>query len=93
VTIAITTLRIRLIDKPPLLLLRLATRCRAPLALAILFLKCVLKDSFGLSQKLSYLVVPYLIAKDCVFCSPENLTAPAKHENLGLTDFELNFVV
>jgi hypothetical protein len=36
-------------DKPPLLLLRLATRCRAPLALAILFSKCVLKDKFGLS--------------------------------------------
>jgi hypothetical protein len=32
-------------------------------------------------------------ANDCVFYSPENLTAPAKHENLGLTDFELNFVV
>jgi hypothetical protein len=32
-------------------------------------------------------------ANDCIFCSPENLTAPAEHENLGLTDFELNFVV
>jgi hypothetical protein len=32
---ATTTLRIKLIDKPPLLLLRLATRCRALLALAI----------------------------------------------------------
>jgi hypothetical protein len=48
-------------DKPPLLLLRLATRYRAPLALTILFSKCVLKNSFGLSQKLSYLVAPCLI--------------------------------
>ena len=46
-TAATTTLRIRLIDKPPLPLLRLATRCRAPLALAILFSKCVLYNSFG----------------------------------------------
>jgi hypothetical protein len=51
VTAATTTVRIRLMDKPPLLLLRLATRCKAPLALAILFSKGVLKDSFRLSQK------------------------------------------
>ena len=36
-----TTLRIRLTDKPLLLLLRLDARCRAPFALAILFSKCV----------------------------------------------------
>jgi hypothetical protein len=58
VTAATTTLRIRLMGKPPLLLLRLATRCRAPLALAILFSKCVLKDNFGSSQKPSHLVAP-----------------------------------
>ena len=49
VTAATTTLRIRLMDKPALLLLRLATLCRAPLAFAILFSKCVLKDNFGSS--------------------------------------------
>jgi hypothetical protein len=32
-------------------------------------------------------------ANDSVFCSPENLTALAEYENLGLADFELNFVV
>jgi hypothetical protein len=64
-TAATTTLRIRLIDKPPLLLLRLATRCRAPLALAILFSKCVLNNSFGSSQKPSHFVASYLIANDC----------------------------
>jgi hypothetical protein len=48
-TIATTTLYISLIDKPPLLLLRLATCYRASLVLAILFSKCVLKNNFGLS--------------------------------------------
>jgi hypothetical protein len=65
VTAATTTLRIRLTDKPPLLLLRLTTRCRAPLALAILFSKCVLNNSFGSSQKPSYFVASYLVANDC----------------------------
>jgi hypothetical protein len=55
-TAATTTLRIRLTDKPPLLLLRLATHCRALLALAILFSKCVLNNSFGSSQKPSHFV-------------------------------------
>ena len=41
VTAATPTLHIRLTDKPPLLMLRLDTRCRATLALAILFSKCV----------------------------------------------------
>ena len=51
VTAATTTRLIKLTDKPPLLLLRLDTRCRAPLAFAILFSKCVLNDSFESSQK------------------------------------------
>jgi hypothetical protein len=65
VTAATTTLRIRFIDKPPLLLLRLATHCRAPLALAILFSKCILNDSFGSSQKPSHFDSPCFIANDC----------------------------
>ena len=65
VTAATTTLRIMLIDKPPLLLLRLATRCRAPLALAILFSKCVLNDSFESSQKPSHFVASCFIPNDC----------------------------
>jgi hypothetical protein len=65
VTAATTTLRIRLTDKPPLLLLRLATRCRALLALAILSSKCVLNNSFGSSQKPSHSVASCLIANDC----------------------------
>lgn len=50
VTATNTALRIRLTDKPPLLLLRLAIRSRAPLAHAILFSKYVLNDSFWSSQ-------------------------------------------
>src|ERR1700712_5132080 len=66
VTAATTTLRIKLTDKPPLLLLRLDTRCRAPLALAILFSKCVLNDSFESSQKPSHLVASCLMVKVCL---------------------------
>ena len=63
VTAATTTLRIKLTDKPPLLLLRLDTRCRAPLALAILFSKCVLNNSFESSQKPSHLFASCLMVK------------------------------
>jgi hypothetical protein len=66
VTAATTTLRIRFIDKPPSLLLRLATRYRAPLALAILFSKCISNDSFGSSQKPSHFVTPCFITNDCL---------------------------
>jgi hypothetical protein len=66
VTAATITLRIRSIDRPPLLLLRLATRCKAPLALAILFSKCALKLGFESSQKPSHFVASCLIANDCL---------------------------
>jgi hypothetical protein len=65
VTAATTTLRIRLIDKPPLFLLRLATLRRVPLALAILISKCFLKLSFESSQKPSHFVASCLIVNDC----------------------------
>jgi hypothetical protein len=70
VAAATTTLRIRLTSKPPLLLLGLATRCRA--LSALMFSKCVLKDNFGSSQKPSHLVAPCLIEK---VCSPMRMTA------------------
>jgi hypothetical protein len=62
-------------DKPPLPLMRLATCCRAPLALATLFSKCLLKDSFGSSQKSSYLVGA-LPDHKCMFGDLEALDSP-----------------
>jgi hypothetical protein len=87
-------------DKPPLPLMRLATCCRAPLALATLFSKCLLKDSFGSSQKSSYLVGALLDHKcmfgdldDCISRRQENLRSSAEHEHLGLANFTLDSVV
>lgn len=100
VTAANAILRIRLMGKPPLLLLRLDNRCRTSFAIASLFSKCVLKDSFGSSQKPSHLIAPCLMAK---LCSPmlaiASLAAFRIFRHLlntrigGLAEFKFDFVV
>lgn len=81
-----TTRRIRLMDRPPFLLLRLATACKAPLALVSRFSKCVLKDSFGSIQKPSHLVAPWLmgtsalLADACLLRNSEYLRLLAERQ-------------
>jgi hypothetical protein len=98
VTAATSTPRIRLINKPPLLLLRPTTRCRASLGahdLEVRFEGQLQIESEAKPLNRAKFDRESLLpdANDCIFCSPENRTAPAEHENLGLVDFELNFAV
>jgi hypothetical protein len=98
VAAATTTLRIRLISKPPLLLLGLATRCRASLGAHVLEVRFegqlrIRSEAKPLSRALFDRESLLPDANDCIFCSPEKRKAPAEHENLGLVDFELNFAV
>jgi hypothetical protein len=64
-TAATTDLCTILIHKSPVLLLRLATRCKVFLVSAILLSISALEDSFESSQKQSHLVAPCLIANVC----------------------------
>jgi hypothetical protein len=101
VTAATTTLRIKLTDRPPLLLLRLATRCRAPLIDAR-------HSIFEVCPKAQFRVQPeaepscrFLLdrkrlfpdAKDGFPYSLKDFSASAEQQHFGLADFELNSIV